>query len=211
MKGKKLLAIVLSMVLVCLFSVVSFAATPNEKAVPVDGSISETENTPIGNLTEAEREQLVSKECDSCPTPYHFSLIGHVHEITQITNQYRGQASRGVVAETVGRVNTTTVLSYEKGRSVSNSYGVSISFGIEEINSTLGYDVTYETSETASYSVDVPANKMAAITLYDMYNVTCFNVKTTYVHNTIPIAYTYEYGDGWAQQWTNFGFSARVW
>ena len=52
---------------------------------------------------------------------------------------------------------------------------------------------------------------MASITLYDMYDVTRFDVKTTFVYNTIPITYSYEYGDGWAQQWTNFGFSAEVW
>jgi hypothetical protein len=44
-----------------------------------------------------------------------------------------------------------------------------------------------------------------------MYDVTRFDVKTTFVYNTIPITYSYEYGDGWAQQWTNFGFSAEVW
>ena len=44
-----------------------------------------------------------------------------------------------------------------------------------------------------------------------MYDVSKFDVKTTFVYNTIPITYSYEYGDGWAQQWTDFGFSAKVW
>lgn len=211
MKHIRLLAISLATVLICLSAITVSAATTNEIAVTDYSNVVETERNPIGNLTMAEREQLASQKCDSCPTPYHFSVIPHAHEITEITSQYHGEISRGVVAETTRRVNTTAVLSYEKGRSVSNGFNVSISFDEDVISSTLGYDVSYSTNETARYSVDVPAGKLASITLYDMYDVSMFDVKTTFVYNTIPITYSYEYGDGWAQQWTNFGFSAKVW
>ena len=211
MKHAKLLAIPLAMALICSSTIVASAATTNEIAVPAHSNVVETERNPIGNLTMAEREQLANQKCDSCPTPYHFSLIPHSHEITKITDQYHGEISRGVVAETTRRVDTTAVLSYEKGRSVSNSFSVSIGFEEDVISSTLGYDVSYSTNETASYSVDVPVGKLASITLYDMYDVSKFDVKTTFVYNTIPITYSYEYGDGWAQQWTDFGFSAKVW
>lgn len=60
-------------------------------------------------------------------------------------------------------------------------------------------------------SINVAANMMESITLYDMYDVTEFDVKTTFVYNTIPITYSYEYGTGWAQQWTNFGYSSSLW
>lgn len=101
MKHAKLLAIPLAMALICSSTIVASAATTNEIAVPAHSNVVETERNPIGNLTMAEREQLANQKCDSCPTPYHFSVI--------------------------------------------------------------------------------------------------------------PLTYSYEYGDGWAQQWTDFGFSAKVW
>ncbi len=173
----------------------------------------ETEVNPIGTLTQNEILELQKNNgvCDSCPTPYHFSIVPHSHEITRITSRYKGEIDRGVVAEVRRRVDTSTVLTYEKGRSVENSYSVSIGFDKDVVSGEMGYDVSFSTEETASYSVDVPANKLASINLYDIYDVTKFDVKTTYVYDTVPITYTYENGTGWAQQWTNFGFSAKIW
>ena len=208
---KKLLALALTVAIACSSSMVASATKKKKKASPASGDIIETVKTPIGNLTAVERAILSAKECDSCPVPYHFSALPHSHEITAITNRYRGQIDRGVVVETTARVNATTTLSYSRGRTISNSYNVSIAFDDDVISSTLGYNVTFESSALASYAIEVPPNKMASISLQDMYDVTEFNVKTTYVYNTIPIRYSYEYGDGWAQQWTNFGFSSRVW
>ena len=208
---KRALFVTVTTALVYSASMVTLASPSNEKATPITSNLIETAKTPIGNLTTAEKESLAKKPCDSCPTPYHFSIVPHSHEITKITKQYRAEVNRGVVAETTRRVDTTATLSYEKGRSVSNSYNISIGFEEDVVSSTLGYDVSFETNETASYSVDVPANKMASITLYDIYDASEFDVKTTYVYNTTPITYSYEYGDGWAQQWTNFGFSSKIW
>lgn len=189
----------------------ALAAENPQIALPTSGATYQTEYNPLGVLSASERESLLSSKCTQCPQPYHFSVIPHSHEITSITDSYHGEISRGVVAETTRRVNTTTALTYSKERSYSNSYSVSIGFDKNVVNGELGFDVSYSDSSVAEYSVDVPANKMGSITLYDMYDVTKFNVKTTYVYDTIPISYSYEYGTGWAQQWTNFGFSARIW
>lgn len=80
MKHAKLLAIPLAMALICSSTIVASAATTNEIAVPAHSNVVETERNPIGNLTMAEREQLANQKCDSCPTPYHFSVIPHSHE-----------------------------------------------------------------------------------------------------------------------------------
>lgn len=211
MKNRRFLALMMAVGLSFAISVNTTAASPAEKATKASTSVTQTAKTPIGNLTRAERLKLLTKTRQTDVEPYHFSVIPHAHEITQITNQYRGEIDRGVVVETTRRVNTTAELSYEKSRSVSNAYGVSIDFDGDVISSELGYNVTYGTNETASYKIDVPANMMASITLYDMYDVTEFDVMTTFVYNTIPITYSYEYGTGWAQQWTNFGYSSSLW
>lgn len=210
---KKLLSFGIATIMVFGMSTSAFAQTTEqlEKAIPVLGAIVENEYNPLGTLSIDEREALLSSECTECIVPYHFSLIPHAHEITKITNFYHGEINRGVVAETTRRVNTTATLTYSKERSYSNSFNVSIGFEKGIVNGELGYDVSASDSSVAEYSVDVPVNKMASINLYDMYDVTEFDVKTTYVYDTIPITYTYEYGTGWAQQWTNFGFSSRIW
>lgn len=214
MKKKTKVSILLSLCMILSLSCNVFAAeTGKELAGESCEATYETASNPIGVLTQDEIAELQknSDVCDSCPVPYHFSLTPHSHEITKITSRYRGEIDRGVVAEVTKRVNTSSVLTYEKSRSVSNSYDVSIGFDKGVVDAQMGYNVSYSTTATASYSVDVPANKLASINLYDMYDVTKFDAKTTYVYDTIPITYSYEYGTGWAQQWTNFGFSAKIW
>lgn len=181
------------------------------KAEGVSGTVIETPSQPLGILSADESDMLMSSECTDCPEVYHFSTIPHSHEITRIRRQYHGEINRGIVAETTRRVNTTSTLSYERNRNISNSFDVSIGFDRNVISGTLGYNVSFSDSATASYSVDVPANMLASITLYDMYDVTEFDARTTYVYNTVPLSYSYENGSGWAQQWTNFGFSSRIW
>ena len=209
--NKNLFPWILTLFIVLFVPVTTFAVETIEKAQPANNVMVEIPGNPLGNLTESESNRLRMHDDEPDASLNHFLLTPHVHEITQITKQYHGEISRGVVAETTRRVNTKATLSYSKQRSVSNNFSVSIGFDKDVISSTLGYNVSKSSSETASYAVDVPANKLASITLYDMYDVSEFNVKTTYIYDSIPVTYTYEYGDGWAQQWTNFGFSSRIW
>lgn len=212
MKCKKLTALILASALALSSSLFVFADAPQEKATPATSTVTESTKTPIGELTSLERLALSNHECSSCPVPYHYSLTYHTHEITSITNQYRGEICRGVVAETVRVSNTDATLTYSQSLSVGNSCGVDISFDDSVISSTLGYNVSYSTSATASYEIAIPAGKMGSITLYDMYDVSEFDVKTTYmVNGANEILYDYEYGSGWAQQWTNFAYSGITW
>jgi len=184
-------------------------------ATPVTSEvISESNYNPIGELTEDELKALEDSllhGCNSCIANRHFSLIPHSHEITAITSTYVGQRDRGVVAQSVSRVPTTSQLIYERSRSVSNHWGASISFEKSVVTAEVGYNCEYSTTETASYVLDIPPLKLGSITLYDMYDVALFNCKTTWVYDTIPITYQYEYGTGWAEQWTHFGFGASIW
>ncbi len=212
MKTKRLASAVLSICLFVSMSMNTFAVEI-KMAEPLSGNVdAETEYAPLGQLTEDERESLLNKDPETSPQLHHFHLTPHLHEITSITNEYSGQRNRGVVAQTVSRVNTSAVLTYERSRGISNNFSVNIGFSDDIISGELGYDVTFEDSATASYAVNVDPNMMASITLYDMYDVTEFNVKTTYSHGALPAVYfTYDYGTGWAEQWTHFGFSSRVW
>ena len=225
MKRKLLERTILAVLVICMslnLGTSALAAGKNgsvkqyeNPASPANGIISAFSNIePIGSITDEEREALLketSDGCDECDGSRHFSLVAHVHEVTSITSTYVGQRDRGVVAQTVAPVNTTTKLSYEMQRSVSNGWNASIAFEKDSVTAAVGFNVEYSTTGTASYSVDVPANKMASITLYDMYNVKLYDCKTTWVYDTIPIQYGYEYGTGWAEQWSHFGFSAKIW
>lgn len=171
--------------------------------------------TPIGDLTEDElialRESL-SQGCNNCLGNRHFSLTPHIHEITEITSTYVGERNRGVVVESLARVPTTSQLIYECERSVSNSWSASISFEKGAVTAELGYNCEYSTSAIASYVLDVPPNKLGSITLHDMYDVTLFNCCTTWIYNNVyPISYSYEYGTGWSEQWTHFGYEGSIW
>lgn len=178
----------------------------------------EGERNPIGNLTEAEVEALLeaphihkADQENGIITPFHFSLTPHTHSITAITETYKGERNRGVVAQTTRRVNAVSTLTYEKSRNISNSFNVSIGFAKNVVDAAMGYNVEYSTSEMASYALQLEPNQMGSITLYDMYDVTKFDVKTTWVLSSNPPVLDYEYGTGWAEQWTHFGFSGSVW
>ena len=184
-------------------------------AVPATSeTISESNYNPIGDLAEDELKALqesLSYGCNSCITNRHFSLVPHAHEITSITSTYVGQRNRGVVAQSINRVPTTSQLIYERSRSVSNAWNATISFEKSAVTAELGYNCEYSTTATASYVLDIPPYKLGSITLYDMYDVTLFNCKTTWIYDTIPITYQYEFGTGWSEQWTHFGFGASIW
>ncbi|MDR0418629.1 MAG: hypothetical protein LBH34_00240 [Prevotellaceae bacterium] len=220
---KKVIPLMLALVLCLGMGTDAMAASPGDTArtnisgpaAPVTTMLAgEGEYSPIGDISEAERKAILADTldgCDECVSKRHFSFTPHVHEITSITSRYVGQRSRGVVTQTVLPVKTTSQLVYENSRSVSNSWNVSIGFEKSAVTGALGYNVDYSTTATASYALDVPVNKMGAISLWDMYNVTTFNAKTTWIYDTVPTTYSYDYGTGWAEQWTRFGFSGKIW
>lgn len=74
-------------------------------------------------------------------SPNHVSSTVHTHAITAITETYRGQRDRGVVASAKAS-NSSSVLTYSKSRTVSNNYSVSIGFEKGVVDAKLGYNVT---------------------------------------------------------------------
>lgn len=205
---KKILPVLIAICILFSFSSVAFAADPSPATPVSQFSGDESEYDPIGKLSEEQRQELLHPIM-----PMHVSGVIHFHEITAITSQYRGERNRGIVAETHDRVNRPTHLTYSGARTVSNSYGVSISFEKGVVSLKVGYDVTYSTTETAGYILDLAENQMGSITLYDRYDVTKFNARTAYQTSSYPnpLTYRYEYGTGWSEEWTNFAFGATVW
>ena len=221
---KRILSIVLMVIMFFNLGIGSYAMKGNDSfkivserqpAQPIGFCrLYEDDYRPIGNLSLEEQKRIIEETsgiCEECLPTRHFSIIPHSHVITAITSTYEGQRDRGIVAQTYSRVNTSTHLTYERSRSVSNSWSASIEFAKGPVTAGVGYDCEYSTSATASYTLDIPANKLGSIRLYDIYDVTTFNCKTTYYYPTTPIIETYEYGTGWSEQWTHFGFGSSIW
>jgi len=167
---------------------------------------------PLGMLTPEEIKALEEKigiHCDEEDdgSGKHFDLRWHAHYITLITNTYIGEAYRGIVAAGSNPYNSPVTLSYSQARGVSNSYNVSMGFDADVVSASVGYSVSYGTTVTASYSVNVPAYKYCQILLWDVYNVKEFYCKTEYYLLPFYAVTGIDYGSGWASQWSNFRFS----
>ena len=160
-------------------------------------NVFESERTPVGSLTPEEVADLLAFEERARNPLFSYSV--------RITSTRRGQTSRGVQAETTARVNRYSTLSLNRSLGVSNSFNTSLGAS-SIISANVGFSVTHSSSSTASYSVSLRPNDMASITVYDMFDVSYLAITRTNM-----LTFSRQTGDGWAAQWTNFGFSARVW
>lgn len=169
----------------------------------------ESQSNPLGELSEEEISGLLENYVDTCPTARHIFPGFHTHEIIGVTNTYMVNRDRGVIAETLERVPTTTHLSVEQTVSISNRWNVNIGFDKSLVVAELGFDVEATGTRGASFTVDIPEFALASITLYDVNKVSEFDVKTVYIQWGTIYSYT-EYGEGWAEQWDHFGYTTKI-
>lgn len=164
-------------------------APPPEPIVPV----SESAQNPLGNLPQQEISEIGQVE------PFFMAIYNF-----RRGNTRRGHVSRGVQAETLARVNRPTTLGFAHSLGISNTWSSSLGTS-DFITTEIGFSVTHSTTATASYLIHLNPNDMGSITAYDMFNVTYFTVTRT------PLIGSTQHSNGWAAQWTNFGFSSRTW
>ena len=84
-----------------------------------------------------------------------------------------------------------------ESESWSNTWGASIEFKADVVTYKVGYDVTYGSSRSFSYSFFVPAGKTGVVHYQDWYHVTDF-----YAHKvTCGKSCTTTYGTAWGAKW----------
>lgn len=213
---KKLISIVLALVLVLMLGVPVFAAGNAETPVPAPPAEEFYDyggGEPLGTYTPEELEEvrrLAAQACEECPQGRHYNLNYHIQEVTGITSSYVGVVEKGIVVSS-SPSNTTTRVGYNRGVEVANTWSVSIGFAKEAVTASVGWDVELRNTYTATYETDVPAGKSCNIYMNELYNVKLFNTRTAYHYNTgSRLEIGYEYGTGWAQQFSRFDFRAVI-
>jgi hypothetical protein len=182
----------------------------SEKPFPIE-DLSGDEGDPLGTLTSEEldilnekldREDMINRmrgmACKDTVPRLHFSIIIHTHVVDTIYNTFDGALDRGEVASGYNPGPGTTTLSFSQTLGYSNGWNASIGFSHQAVTASVGYNVTYSSSASFTYSMQVAEGHTGHIGHQDWYHVqefTCFTVYYQYPNNVIG------YGDGWAQQW----------
>lgn len=185
---------------------------------PIESSdISNDEGDPLGSLTKKEikkllkkirlEEKLWSKDVKDTGdvSAEHWSIFYHNHYVDSIDNTYNGSIDRGEVASGYnGSPPVTDTLGFSQTLGFSNGWNTSIGFSDSVVSASVGYSVTYSSSDTFSYSMSVPVGDTGHIGYADWYHVQEYSCHTDY--NIIPDVY----GDGWSQQWYKKHFYSWV-
>jgi hypothetical protein len=93
-------------------------------------------------------------------------------------------------------------LAITESETYSNSWNVTIQFEKGPISAKVGYDVSYSSSMTFSYSFPIPAGQTKVVHYKDWYHVTNMNVHTTYYSCPSQCTpFQTDYGTAWAGKW----------
>lgn len=186
--SKKLIAVflVLSLVLsISSFSIFAYDHNTNEQQKLPPKEIYDSDiGKPIGDLTD---------------NPLFFKRSTGVPPTFKIKRTYKGYDWRGWKAQ--GGKGGSVSLSKSFG--ISNGFNSSISVSAYDISAAVGFNVSYSTSETATYSHDISDGKYGHIGLDDRFNVKEFDV-TTYVSSHGQLIK--KEGSGWAKQWYKYAY-----
>lgn len=188
-----------------------FATENIAKPIPTDKQFDKSTFKRQGNLTDEEMEDTIrNNDCVECIQQRHISIFIHQHYVRDIFNQYIGERenNNGVTCKPI---NTNSTLLLSKSLNVNNSFNTTISISKGLVEAKVGYDVSKNWNETASYSIAVPKNKNGEIKVFDIYDVKEFNIETITVIDDGPSAPIVEWDTGWAEQWLRFDFRGRVW
>lgn len=175
----------------------------NEDKVNGDGYSGPTSSTDYDcvadgtDSTSAARDSSsyrVTAEGDIPTCPDGFSLRPHTHYVTSIRARYDGykQYSTGI-----GCYGPCT-LTHTIGMSYGHKWGASISFDEGPISGTVGYDTTWTSSKSFSFSFPVASGQSKTVYYRDWMHVTTMNVKTWW---SSLLSGWYEYGTAWSGKW----------
>jgi hypothetical protein len=143
------------------------------------------------------------------PTLGHFDFTIHTHYVDAITGTYNGYYDKSTGYGCTGPCTLTASQSMQW----SHKFGVSIEFDPGKLSGKVGYDVTYTTSWTFSFSFPVYAGQTKVARYRDWYHVTNMNVHTYWPAQGCGAfqcpAHT-TYGTAWAGQWYQRIFYAQL-
>lgn len=178
---RKLLTLLSTAILICSLAVPVFASTN----VPIKGTPPSGVGSPLGTLTQG---QAMIEPMAAPP----------VTTVTGITSTYNGYIWRGwkVVGGPGGTVTLGNIVT------VANSYSSTLSIAAQNVTAAVGFNVTYTSSMTASYSHPITNGMYGFIGYDDWYNVKTFTTaQRNYLGEIIAT------GTGYANQWYMFGYN----
>lgn len=92
----------------------------------------------------------------------------------------------------------------------TNKWSASIKFDKAPISGTLGYDVSYSSTQSFTFSFPVAAGVTKVIKYKDWYHVTTMNIRTDYLASYPPYpVVSREYGTAWGGAWYQRIFYAQ--
>ena len=186
-KAYKTFIFLLIIVAFCVTGSISYSyagSTPPIESTPPSGIIKNA--TPIGGHLSGN----ISRNSETKNIFYTNYFDGVYHRCD-------GYRNMGIV-EKAGPNNTDSSNSatFTITKTISNDYNVSIGISADFISAHVGYDVTYSTEKSWSYTVTIPPHKI--VTLYCRY---WYHVQEFKVHRHYWLTGSNEYGTGWAAQW----------
>lgn len=187
MKKAFFIIVAILFVLSSAFASGSYASnTPPVKSVPPQSVI--RNSSPIGG----------NYRHKFSPGPgIHTKNIFYTYYFDGVYSRYDGYYDRGII-EIAGPNNTSSSNSstFTIKRTVSNSFSTSIGADADFVSAHTGYNVTFSTSKTWSYTVTVPPYKTVYLHYRDWYHVQKFNC-----HKHYRLTGENVYGQGWSAQW----------
>jgi len=147
---------------------------------------------------------------DACPAgevcTEHYSSFYHYHYVTGITGTYDGyyDYSTGYGCTGPCTAENTMTMSW------TNKWYASIGFDHPPVSGAVGFDVTYTSSQSFSFSFPVPAGQTKVIRYKDWYHVKNLSLRTDYLSSAPPYnVFQQEYGTGWGGAWYQRIFYAQ--
>ncbi|MFD3166552.1 hypothetical protein [Herpetosiphon sp. NSE202] len=146
-------------------------------------------------------DERLNSDCAN-DQPNHAASAMHFHFADAITGRWDGFYTIDLGRGCVG----PCTLSASESQTWSHKFGVSIGFDKAPIKGTVGYDVTYSSSQTFTYSFPVAAGERKVVKYDDFYHITDMNVHTDWYTCAILGGGTCffshrEDGTAWAGQW----------
>jgi hypothetical protein len=149
-------------------------------------------------------------EDSGCPPgqicPQHYSGYYHYHYVTGHTRKWDGYIDHrtGLACKGPCTISRTVWAQW------SNKWGASIGFDTAPVSGSVGYDVTYSSGYSTTFSFRVPSGATREIWYRDWYHITDLSLRTDYLNSYPPYAvFKREYGTGWAGDWYLRVYSAR--
>jgi hypothetical protein len=149
----------------------------------------------------SEADASVASGPNLCPE--HFSLRPHTHIVGSLINRYDGYYDYSTGRGCTGPCSLTA----SESQTWNHKFGFSIGFDKKPFSAAVGYDVSYSSQKTFSYSFPVASGVTKVVRYRDWYHVSRYNIRT--VWSSLIGSWT-EFGTGWGGKWYQRIFYAQT-